>query len=70
MRSRERLLTVLEVAGFLAIAAAVAVAGYGLGGVLAGVAAGLFALGVEAVYLANAYALRAPDVTAEGAPDA
>lgn len=70
MGTRERWLTVLEVAGFLAIAAAVAVAGYGLGGVLAGVAAGLLALGVEAVYLANAYALQAPDVTAEGAPDA
>ena len=63
---RERVLTVLEAAGFLAIAGAMALAGYSIADAIVGAAAGLFALGVEAVYLANAYALRAPDVTAGG----
>lgn len=67
---RERVLIVLEAAGFLAIAAALALAGYGIGGALAGAATGLSALGLEAVYLANAYALRAPDVPEVGDPDA
>lgn len=64
------MLTVLEAAGFLAISGALALAGYGIGGALAGAATGLFALGVEAVYLANAYALRAPDGPEVGDPDA
>lgn len=57
------MLTVVECGGFLAIAVAIALAGYGLMGLLGGASAGLFTLGVEAVYLANAYALRVPEVS-------
>jgi hypothetical protein len=70
MRRWERMLTVLECAGFVAMAAAVGLAGYGFGGLVAGASAGLFALGVEAVYLANAYALRLPTVNGKEPPDA
>lgn len=69
MWTRERWLTVAELCGFAAVASAIALAAYGVAGGIAAAAAGLLAGGIEAIYLANAYALPG-EVKAEEKPDA
>lgn len=54
-----RVLSVLEVCGFGAVSLAFVLIGHLLAGAEAGIAAGLLAGGLSAIYLANAYALAA-----------
>ena len=49
------MLTLVEIAGFVAVAIGAAFAGFACGGWIPGAAAGLLVAGAEAVYLANAY---------------
>jgi len=55
------LLTIVELLGFGAIAAAAGIAGHAFAGAEAGIASGLFVAGVALVYLANAYSLSGGD---------
>ena len=63
-----RVLTAMELVCFGAISAGVAVAGWALGGLAAGISSGLICAGACGVYLVNAYAM--PMIEAEEAEDA
>lgn len=67
MWTRERLLSAIELAGFVAIAVAVAGFGWVTGGPAVAASAGMLAGGASAVYLANAYAM--PNLDDDEEPD-